>query len=84
MIEDVSNLTNDGWKGDKKWANLFQSAIFRNGHHNILVLDEADKMLSPRYSEHANVSHSIQSEGLTGSDLLAARSSPSTSPPVPL
>ena len=29
VIEDVSNLTNDGWKGDKKWANLFQSASLR-------------------------------------------------------
>ena len=65
MIEDVSNLTNDGWKGDKKWANLLQSAIFRNGHHNILVLDEADKMLMPKIGSGGNVSDSIQSEGLT-------------------
>ena len=65
VIEDVSNLTNDGWKGDKKWANLFQSAIFRNGHHNILVLDEADKMLMPKIGSGGNVSDSIQSEGLT-------------------
>ncbi|MCI9166334.1 MAG: AAA domain-containing protein, partial [Oscillospiraceae bacterium] len=56
---------NDGWKGDKKWANLLQSAIFRNGHHNILVLDEADKMLAPKFSHDENVSHAIQSEGLT-------------------
>lgn len=65
VIEDVSNLTNDGWKGDKKWANLLQSAIFRNGHHNILVLDEADKMLMPKIGSGGNVSDSIQSEGLT-------------------
>ena len=65
VIEDVSNLTNDGWKGDKKWANLLQSAIFRNGHHNILVLDEADKMLAPKFSYSQNVSQNIQSEGLT-------------------
>lgn len=65
VIEDVSNLTNDGWKGSKKWADLLRSPILRNGHHNLVVLDEGDKMLAPRYSEHANVSHSIQSEGLT-------------------
>lgn len=65
VVEDVSNLTQDGWKGAKKWADLLRSPIFRSENHCICVLDEADKMLAPRYSEHANVSHAIQSEGLT-------------------
>ncbi len=64
-IADVSNLTLDGWKGAKKWTDLLRSPIFRSGKHSILVLDEADKMLAPKFSDRENVSHSIQSEGLT-------------------
>lgn len=65
-IVDGSNLTQDGWKGSKKWNNLLGSPIFRSGEHTILVIDEADKMLSPKFtSTGENVSHSVQSEGLT-------------------
>lgn len=64
-IVDGSNITQDGWKGSKKWADLLRSPIFRSGDHTVLVLDEADKMLAPKFSHEENVSHSIQSEGLT-------------------
>lgn len=63
-IVDGSNITADGWKGDKKWASLFHSPIFHSGKRAILVIDEADKMFAPRYSGGENVSQSIQSEGL--------------------
>lgn len=64
-IVDGSNLTTDGWKGDKKWSSLFNSPIFRSGEPAILVIDEADKMLAPKISSAGeNVSHSVQSEGL--------------------
>ena len=65
VIEDGSNITQDGWKGSKKWADLLRSPIFRNGHHNLLVLDEGDKTCTPCFSHGENVSHAIQSEGLT-------------------
>lgn len=64
-IVDGSNLTMDGWRGEKKWGSLIQSPIFRADKKTILVIDEADKMLSPKYSSSGeNVSHSVQSEGL--------------------
>ena len=64
-IVDSSSLTLDGWKGSTKWKDLLRSPIFRSGNHNLLVLDEVDKMLAPKFSYGENVSHSIQSEGLT-------------------
>lgn len=65
-IVDGSNITQEGWSGSKKWSDLFRSPIFRAGKNTILVIDEADKMLSPKFSSHGeNVSHSIASEGLT-------------------
>lgn len=64
-IVDGSNLTQDGWKGEKKWGSLLSSPTFRSDRHSILVIDEADKMLSPRYTSGGeNTSHSVQSEGL--------------------
>lgn len=64
-IVDGSNITADGWKGDKKWNSLLQSPIICAGERAILVIDEADKMLTPKYSSGSeNVSHSIASEGL--------------------
>ncbi len=64
-IVDSSSLTLDGWKGSTKWKDLLRSPVFRSGNHSVLVLDEADKMLAPKFSYGENVSHSIQSEGLT-------------------
>lgn len=64
-IVDGSNITADGWKGDKKWNTLLDSPIICSGDPAILVIDEADKMLAPKYSSHSeNVSQSIASEGL--------------------
>ena len=64
-IVDGSNITADGWKGDKKWNSLLQSPIFDVGKRAILVIDEADKMLAPKHSSGGeNVSQSIASEGL--------------------
>lgn len=64
-IVDGSNVTLDGWQGGKKWSNLLSSPIFRSGKHTILVIDEADKMLAPKYARGGeNVSQSVQSEGL--------------------
>ena len=65
-IVDGSNLTMDGWRGEKKWSSLFRSPVFRAGKKSILVIDEADKMLTPKFTSHGeNTSSSIQSEGLT-------------------
>ena len=55
-IVDGSNLTLDGWKGEKKWGSLLSSPIFRSDRHAILVIDEADKMLAPKYSGGQNTS----------------------------
>lgn len=63
-IVDGSNITNDGWKGDKKWSSLLQSPVFCTGERAILVIDEADKMLAPKYSNSENVSQTIAAEGL--------------------
>lgn len=64
-IVDGSSLTQDGWKGSTKWRGLLRAPIFREGNA-ILVIDEADKMLMPKYSSgNKNASHGIQSEGLT-------------------
>ncbi len=63
-IVDGSNLTLEGWKGDKKWSTLLDSPIICSGEQAILVIDEADKMLAPKYSRSENVSQSIASEGL--------------------
>ncbi len=64
-IVDGSNLTLDGWKGSTKWKYLLRSPIFRSGDNAILVIDEADKMLAPKYSHEENISQSVQAEGLT-------------------
>ena len=66
-IVDGSSLTQDGWKGSTKWKDLLRSPIFHSGDKNtVLVIDEVDKMLIPKYSNgNENVSHSIQAEGLT-------------------
>lgn len=63
-IVDGSNITNDGWKGDKKWSSLLQSPIFCSGERAILVIDESDKMLAPKYSNSENISQTIAAEGL--------------------
>ena len=64
-IADGSNVTLDGWKGDKKWQDLLRFPAALSGEPAVLVVDEADKMLAPKFSNYENVSHSVQSEGLT-------------------
>ena len=65
-IVDGSNLTQDGWQGTKKWLDLLRFPAALSGDPALVVLDEADKMLMPKFTSHdENVSHSIQSEGLT-------------------
>lgn len=65
-IVDGSDVTQDGWKGDKKWRDLLHFPAALSGEPAILVIDEADKMLAPKYSHHdENVAQAIQSEGLT-------------------
>ncbi|MBE5885996.1 MAG: AAA family ATPase [Lachnospiraceae bacterium] len=63
-VYDTSNLTADGWKGDKKVNSLLVDSVGKT-HNSIIVLDEFDKLLTPRFSHSENVSASIQSELLT-------------------
>ena len=62
-IADASNLTQDGWKGNNKWSDILRPVVglMKN---TILILDEADKMIAPKFSSGENVSFSIMSEGL--------------------
>ena len=65
-IRDSSSVTLDGWKGSTKFRDLLCSPIFRSGHHTILVMDEADKMLSPKFTSGGNnASLDVQGEALT-------------------
>lgn len=64
-IVDGSNITLDGWKGDKKWQDLLRFPAALSGESAILVVDEFDKACAPRYSQNENISHSVQAEGLT-------------------
>lgn len=65
-IVDGSNLTQDGWQGSKKWLDLLRFPAALSGDPVTLVIDEADKMIMAKFSGRGeNVSHSIQSEGLT-------------------
>ena len=38
-ITDISNLTQDGWKGSLKWKDLLRSPIFQSGNHSMGVLN---------------------------------------------
>ncbi len=68
-IFDSSNVTQDGWGGDKKVHSCLAEALsvmtefsLRNA---IIVFDEFDKMAAPRHDSHGeNVSAFIQSEML--------------------
>ncbi len=65
-IVDGSNITQDGWHGNKKWADLLRFPAVMSGDSAVVVIDEADKMMMPKFSSHGeNVAHSVQSEGLT-------------------
>lgn len=65
VIADASRLTKDGWKGDTKWSDLLRNPIFQAGRPAILVMDEADKFLTPMHTTQGdNVSQAVASEGL--------------------
>ena len=77
-IRDVSNVTCDGWKGNKKVSSLFAgirtSGLYHGRRiHPIVFLDECDKMFAPKIASGGeNVSESVQGEFLTaiqGSEL---------------
>lgn len=63
-LVDGSSITQDGWKGTTKWKDLLKFSAALQNKGAILVVDEADKMLAPKFSNHENVSHSIQAEAL--------------------
>lgn len=63
FIADASSITQDGWKGSTKWSDILRPVVGLM-KHTILILDEIDKMIAPKYSFNENVSHSIQSEFL--------------------
>ncbi len=65
VITDASHVTSDGWKGSTKWTDLVKDPVFFENRPAILVLDEADKLLMPRYdSGGGNVAQAIAGEGL--------------------
>lgn len=65
-IVDGSDLTQDGWQGSKKWKDLLRFPAALSGDPALVVLDECDKMLMPKFTSHdENVAQAIQSEGLT-------------------
>jgi len=63
FIMDSSSITQDGWKGNVKLSDIIKPAagLMKN---TIIVMDEIDKMIAPKFSYNENVSHSIQSEAL--------------------
>ena len=63
FIADASAVTQDGWKGNVKLSDILRPAagLMKN---TIIVMDEIDKMIAPKYSYNENVSLSIQSEFL--------------------
>lgn len=64
-IVDASSLTQSGWKGETKWTTLLDAPCFRSDYHTILVMDEIDKMISPKFTYGGeNVAQSVMCEGL--------------------
>ena len=65
VIVDVSSLTMEGFAGNTKWQDLFRSEHFRDSKNTIMVLDETDKIISPKFTSMGeNVSEHIMNEGL--------------------
>lgn len=66
-LREISNLTRDGWSGQKKASTLFRGVKDPYGYggkiHPLIVLDECDKCFSPNFSSTGEcVSESVQSE----------------------
>ena len=69
MILDASSITNDGWRGNNKYYSGLQQVHdqtrFPQTDKWILVYDEFDKMITPKYNAgNENTSYSVQSEFL--------------------
>lgn len=69
-IDDISNLTQEGWKGDKKVSSLFKDVhnpVAYNGViYPIMFFDECDKLFLPKItSEGGNHSADVQGELLS-------------------
>ena len=64
IIVDASNITSDGWKGDNK-VTSFLNQVDPADPDVIVVFDEFDKMVTPRFTSHGdNPSSAVQSEFL--------------------
>ncbi len=69
-LRDVSNVTADGWKGDKKVSTLFHGVhnpfAYNGKIYPLLFLDECDKLFTPKITSGGeNASQTVQSEFLT-------------------
>ena len=63
VIVDGTNITKDGWKGNFKISNIFDTLTPPDAQRSIVVIDEADKFFEPQTdSGNENVSYQIQSE----------------------
>lgn len=47
-IIDSAKITQEGWKGDYKFQNIFDGMSVTDAEHSIIVLDEFDKMCEPQ------------------------------------
>ena len=67
IIADAGTITNDGWSGRQKYYSALKEISFSRipAKWWIVVYDEFDKCVQPRYSaSRENVSYSIQAEML--------------------
>lgn len=70
-IYDTASISNDGWKGQKKYYSVFTQMLAEGWtkeeiENAIIVLDESDKMFAPKYSSGGdNVASSVQAEFLS-------------------
>lgn len=62
-IIDSTRITQEGWKGEYKFQNVFDGIEEDTAENMILVFDEFDKMCEPMYgSNGSNYSTAIQNE----------------------
>ncbi len=69
-IRDVSNVTEEGWKGEKKVSTLFEDIRMPYSYagkiNPLIFFDESDKLFAPKTSSSGeNYSEAIQAEFLT-------------------
>lgn len=64
-VFDGSSVTTEGFKGQQKWGTIVGRREFADGMPHILIIDEADKFISPKFtSSGENVSVTLMSEAL--------------------